>query len=318
MKQVKISVSRIPQSEKSKSILIETKTKMGFIPNMYHGMAGNTSLIDGYTSVYNSFRENSGFSPVEQEVILLSVSYVNYCEYCMAAHSFIGDKMTKVPTEITNALREGATLPEAKLNALSHLTKIMTENRGRVSQEQVEEFFNAGYDESHLLGIITGISVKTMSNYSNHITQPDLDAIFTGRIWKNSVIVKPLKYVAMKRDKIIRVFLSIMFLMTGVMKLMLPHFGNTFLIQLSEANIPFPYLNYWIVPIIELGIGLMLFFNYKTVIALLFIIPLMLVALYVHIVVSNPAAFPAQPQFPIIPIIVLIMVTYLLNKAIKE
>lgn len=119
----------------------------------------------------------------------------------------------------------------------------------------------------------------------------------------------------MKRDKIIRIFLSIMFLMTGLMKITLPHFGNAFLIQLTEANIPFPYLNYWIVPIIELGIGLLLLFNYKTIIALLLIIPIMIVALYVHIVVSNPVAFPAQPQFPIIPIIVLIMVTYLLNKS---
>lgn len=185
MNQAKISVSHIPQSEKSNSILIETKTKIGFVPNMYHGMAGNTSLIDSYAYAYNSFRANSGFSPVEQEVILLSVSYVNSCEYCMAAHSFVGDKMTNVPVKVTDALRAGTTIPDVKLNVLSHFTKLLTENRGRVSQEQVEGFFNAGYDESHLLGIITGIAVKTMSNYSNHITQPDLDSIFSGRIWEN-------------------------------------------------------------------------------------------------------------------------------------
>lgn len=122
----------------------------------------------------------------------------------------------------------------------------------------------------------------------------------------------------MKVDKIIRVFLSIMFLMTGVMKLMLPHFGNAFLIQLTEAQIPFSNLNYWIVPIVELGIGLLLLINYKTIIALVLIVPIMLVALYVHIVVSNPEAFPAQPQFPIIPIMVLGLVTYLINKHYKR
>jgi uncharacterized membrane protein YphA (DoxX/SURF4 family) len=33
----------------------------------------------------------------------------------------------------------------------------------------------------------------------------------------------------------------------------------------------------------------------------------MLVAIYVHITISNPAAFPAQPQEPFIPIAVIIM-----------
>lgn len=186
MKQAKISVSHVPLSEKTNSILTETKTKMGFVPNMYNGMAGNTALLDSYVHTYNSFRANSGFSPVEQEVILLSVSYVNNCEYCMAAHSFVGDKMTNVPVEVTDALRAGTPIPDAKLNALSHFTKLLTEYRGRVSQEQVDDFFNAGYDESHLLGIITGIAVKTMSNYSNHITNPELDAVFAGRVWKKN------------------------------------------------------------------------------------------------------------------------------------
>lgn len=190
MKQAIISVSRIPQSEKSKKIIDDTLRKMGFVPNMYLGMAGNTSLLDSYIYAYNSFRANSGFTPIEQEVILLSVSYTNNCEYCMAAHSFVGDKMTNVPTEITDAIRAGITIPDTKLHILSYLTKLMTENRGRINQAQVEEFFEAGYNESHLLGIITGIAVKTMSNYSNHNTQPDLDSVFSGRRWEKYKVDK--------------------------------------------------------------------------------------------------------------------------------
>ena len=44
------------------------------------------------------------------------------------------------------------------------------------------------------------------------------------------------------------------------------------------------------------------------------IIPIMLVAIYVHITVSNPAAFPAQPQEPFIPIAVIIMAVIVLIK----
>lgn len=183
MNTVKLNLESIKLSEKSNQILENTKKAMGFVPNMYFGMAGNTSTLDSYTYAYDSFRKNSGFTPVEQEVVFLSVSYFNNCEYCMAAHSFVGDMMTKVPTEITDALRVGKELLDAKLNTLSNFTKIMVEKRGWVSQEDLSIFFNAGYSETHVLGIITGIAVKTMSNYSNHLTQPEVDAAFAGRKW---------------------------------------------------------------------------------------------------------------------------------------
>lgn len=178
-----ISIENLQHSDKTTKVLNESKAKLGFTPNMYLGMAGNTSLIDSYLYAYDSFRAHSNFTSVEQEVIFLSVSYFNNCEYCTAAHSFIADKMSGVPTDITNAIRSGEELPDEKLNALSVFTKLMVEKRGWVEQQEVDSFFEAGYNESHLLGIITAIAVKTMSNYSNHVTKPALDDVFAGRKW---------------------------------------------------------------------------------------------------------------------------------------
>lgn len=183
MKTPKLNLENIAFSEKSNGILEGTQKALGFVPNMYKGMASNTSTLDSYTYAYDSFRKNSGFTPVEQEVVFLTVSYFNNCEYCMAAHSFVGDMMTKVPAEVTDAIREGKEIFEAKLNALSIFTKAITEKRGWASQEDLETFFDAGYSETHVLGVITGIAVKTLSNYSNHLTQPELDQPFEGRKW---------------------------------------------------------------------------------------------------------------------------------------
>ena len=168
----------------SEEIFDKTQKGLGFVPNMYKSMGNNPALLDAYTYSYNSFRANSGFNSVEQEVVFLSVAYENNCEYCMAAHSFVGDMMTKVPTEVTNSIRDGKQIPDAKLSALSTLTRSLTANRGNVSQEEINEFLAAGYTEAHVLGIIAGIAVKTMSNYSNHNTNPEVDAAFAGRIWK--------------------------------------------------------------------------------------------------------------------------------------
>lgn len=101
----------------------------------------------------------------------------------MAAHSFVADNMTKVPVEVTNAIRNGEAIPDGKLSVLSKTSKILTENRGQLSDTELQDFLNIGYSESHILGIIAGIAVKVMSNYANHNTLPELDDIFSNRKW---------------------------------------------------------------------------------------------------------------------------------------
>lgn len=173
-----------PVSEISQGIFDNAKKALGFVPNMYLKMGNNPALLDAYIYAYTTFRANSGFNPAEQEVVFLSVAYENNCEYCMAAHSFIADKMSKVPTAVTDAIREGKQVPDTKFAVLSKLTRSLTANRGNVSQAEIDEFLAEGYTETHVLGIIAGIAVKTISNYSNHNTNPELDAAFAGRVWK--------------------------------------------------------------------------------------------------------------------------------------
>ncbi len=179
-----LKLNNNPISKISQDIFDKTQNSLGFVPNMYKKMGQNPALLDAYIYSYNSFRANSGFNSVEQEVVFLSVAYENNCEYCTAAHSFIADKMSKVPVEVTNAIRDGKQIPDAKLAVLSKLTRSLTSNRGNVSQAEIDEFLAAGYEEVHVLGIIAGIAVKTISNYSNHNTNPELDSAFAGRVWK--------------------------------------------------------------------------------------------------------------------------------------
>ncbi len=114
--------------------------------------------------------------------------------------------------------------------------------------------------------------------------------------------------------KYIRLFLALIFLMTGIMKLAMPQFGEAFMIQLTEAEIPLANLNFYLVPIIEILIGVALLLNFKTNWAMLLIIPIMLVAIYVHLVVKNPLAFPAQPQLPFMPIFILALAFWYMFK----
>jgi len=112
----------------------------------------------------------------------------------------------------------------------------------------------------------------------------------------------------------IRVMLGVVFIMTGVMKLTLPKFGAAWSVQLIEAGIPFYSFNYWFVPVFETLLGSVLLVGFYTRIGAFMILPVMLVATYVHVTVTNPAAFPAQPQDPYIPIVIIIMALVVIIK----
>ena len=119
---------------------------------------------------------------------------------------------------------------------------------------------------------------------------------------KNLRQTKPNKSVS-----IVRIMLGVIFIMTGVMKLTLADYGAAWSVQLIEAEIPFYTLNYWFVPIFEVILGIVLLIGFYSRIGALMVMPIMFVAIYVHLTVTNPAAFPSQPQEPIMPIAIIIM-----------
>lgn len=165
--------------------MLETaKAQMGFVPNMYANMVNSPGLLETYLFGYNRFRSESGFSAVEQEVVLLTISRFNACTYCMAAHSMIAEKMSKVPADVLEALRTGGSIPDTRLAALSLFTHVLLDQRGNPTSAQLNDFKVAGYSDRQVLEIILAIAVKTLSNYSNHLFHTEVDAPFQKYVWE--------------------------------------------------------------------------------------------------------------------------------------
>ncbi|HEA30757.1 MAG TPA: carboxymuconolactone decarboxylase family protein, partial [Leeuwenhoekiella sp.] len=104
------------------------------------------------------------------------------CHYCVPAHTGIA-KMMEVDDAITEALRNKTPLESAKLEALRTMTLSIVHNRGNVTQDELETFYAAGYDERQVLEIILGLSQKVISNYTNHIANTPVDEGFKKFAW---------------------------------------------------------------------------------------------------------------------------------------
>lgn len=167
----------------AREVLERARRQVGRLPNMYLMMANLPALLDTYLYGYDRFRKAADFTPAQQEVVFLTLSVENGCGYCAGAHSFIADHMSKVPGDVTDAIRDGQPIQDRKLEALRAFTRVMHDTRGRPSQEEAQAFLEAGYKEQHILGIILALSVKTISNYANHVFDTPLDETFRSREW---------------------------------------------------------------------------------------------------------------------------------------
>lgn len=171
------------ESPRIRGALETAQQQVGFIPNMFAVMANSPGLLETYLTGYDRFRKESGFTPAEQEVVLLTISRENGCQYCVAAHSVIADKFSQVPAAVTDSIRNGTPIPDPKLRAVSAFTRLLMAKRGRPDRADVEAFVRAGYEERQILEIILAVAVKTLSNWSNHVFQTPLDEMFATREW---------------------------------------------------------------------------------------------------------------------------------------
>lgn len=169
--------------EKAKSVLADAEKQMGFIPNLYAGLANAPAALQAYLSLSEHFSHTS-LSPVEQQVVLLATSVENGCEFCVAAHSMIAKAMMNVPEPVVTALREGNEPDEPKLAALATFTRAVVNERGWVLEHPTyQRFLKSGYQPEQALEVILGVTQKVLSNYANHLLKTPTNEAFMSEAW---------------------------------------------------------------------------------------------------------------------------------------
>mgnify|MGYP000279348689 CR=1 FL=1 len=170
------------KTAKNKSIpaLKKAEQLFGFVPNLIAVLAESPASVDAYLKL-NSLFEQTSFSSVERQVIMLTISRYADCQYCLAAHSTIS-KMLKVSDERVNAIIYGHPITDPKLEALRIFTHLIVEKQGRLANWDLTNFYQAGYNKQQVLEVILGVGFMTLSNYVNHINDTPVDMVFSGHI----------------------------------------------------------------------------------------------------------------------------------------
>ncbi len=162
--------------EGSKASLEESVKSFGMLPNLHGVFASSPNALEAYKMLHGLFASSS-LNGEEQTVVWQTINKENDCHYCVPAHTAVAHMMN-IDEGLIQALATGSAMPTEKLQTLQDTTLSLIRDRGRLSDESLNAFYAAGYEQRHVLDVILGIAQKTMSNYTNHIANTPVDEPF--------------------------------------------------------------------------------------------------------------------------------------------
>lgn len=162
-------------SEDARAILEKVEKGYGFVPNVIGVMAESPAALEAYTTLQQILQTKTALTPAEQQVVLLAVSRHNGCDYCVAAHTASAERAGLDAASI-EALRGERELDDKGLDAVARLCRAFIDRKGWLEDADVQAFLDAGHSRQKLLDVLVGLSMKTISNYLNHIADTPLDA----------------------------------------------------------------------------------------------------------------------------------------------
>ncbi|MCA3160174.1 MAG: peroxidase-related enzyme [Burkholderiales bacterium] len=147
-----------------KPTLDQINGAFGVVPNMFKAVANSPAAL---SSMWGSFGAlGSGTIGAKLgEKIAVAVADRNACNYCLAAHTALGQKAGASAAEMS-AAQIGQSDDPKTAAALSFALKVV-ETRGQITTADVQMLRSVGFDDSAIVEILAHVALNLFTNYVN-------------------------------------------------------------------------------------------------------------------------------------------------------
>ena len=162
---------------KSRPLMEGSKRKLGYLPDAVSRLA-ESPLVLGVIFQQFAMFESASLTPLEQEVVIMTVARANGCELCVAMHTA---RLVErgAPVDVLENLRIGTSLKDERLEALASFTRSLIQRTGEAGEEERQRFHAAGYSRSQALEVVLGIATYTLSTFANRLVGAQVDPALT-------------------------------------------------------------------------------------------------------------------------------------------
>ena len=146
--------------------------QLGVVPNFLKVFANSPAALRAFLGLHGIAGEGA-LDAKTRERIALALAEQNACQYCVSAHTAIGRKAGLSNEEI-DANRQGGS-KDAKAAAAVKFARALAEHKGAVTNAELLEVRNAGYDDAEIVEIITHVGMNILTNILGKASQVDID-----------------------------------------------------------------------------------------------------------------------------------------------
>jgi uncharacterized peroxidase-related enzyme len=157
---------------RTKELLDAVKAKLGIVPNMARSMAVSPPVLEAYLGFLGALGQ--GVLPARvREQLALDVGEANDCNYCVSAHSLLGQKAGLTEQDVRDS--RCATSAHPKEDVLLRFARTVLENKGLVADADIASVRKAGYGDAEIAEVVAHVGLNVFTNYFNHVAGTALD-----------------------------------------------------------------------------------------------------------------------------------------------
>lgn len=170
--------------ELSRTGLEKLQKAFGGLPNIAGAVANSPKALNSLVGLFDQVH-TSTLTEAEIQIILLTDAVQNSSTYAVAFHTALAQQSGVSATE-TEAIRSGGLPSDPRYRALSATAAGLINQRGHLSEQEVQLFLSAGFTQEELLVVIATVAASTITNYVATIAELPPDDFARAHVWQPS------------------------------------------------------------------------------------------------------------------------------------
>jgi len=157
---------------RARELLEAVQARLGIVPNMTRAMAVSPPVLQGFLGFVGALGE--GVLPARvREQLALGVAEANCCDYCVSAHSALGQGAGLTEQETRDARQATCADPEAEV--LLRFARTVVEKRGDIADADIAAVREAGYGDAEIAEVVAHVGLNIFTNYFNNVAGTTID-----------------------------------------------------------------------------------------------------------------------------------------------
>ena len=159
-----VNINTATAAPASQEMLKQIHAAFGTTPNMFKVVSNSPEALKSMWGSFGALGSGTLGAKLGEQ-LAVAIANRNKCEYCLAAHTALGQG-AGVSGEDMTAAQMGKS-PDPKIQAALTFALKIVEQRAAISQADIEAVRTAGFNDREIVEIMAHVALNLFTNYVN-------------------------------------------------------------------------------------------------------------------------------------------------------